>query len=405
MRLRRQAARAAPAATVAAALLAAGSLLVAGCGGDDGDGEQPGTTSTGAVTTAGAEGVELEEIGTFEEPLYVTQPQGSEDLYVVERGGRVKIVRNGETLPQPFLDIASQVSTEVEQGLLSIAFAPDYEESGLFYAYYTGSGGEQRVVELRRSGDDPDRAEQEERLLLAMPDFAPNHNGGLVVFGLDDKLYIGTGDGGGAGDPRRNGQNRDTLLGKILRIDPKASGDLPYTVPDDNPFVGESGVRPEIYSYGLRNPWRFTFDPDTGALLIADVGQDEQEEVDIVAEDEGSGANFGWSALEGTSPFNEDQSAPGAVEPALTYGRDRGCSITGGYVIRDPELPAMDGRYVYGDFCEPALRSFELSETEARDERPLGVEVPAISSFGLDNAGHVYVTSFEGPVYRLVASE
>ena len=389
------------------AAAAAASILVlaaAGCGGDDGGETGKATTRASTSTTpAAAGGVKLEKVGDFESPLYVTQPPGSDDLYVVERDGRVKIVRDGETLGDPFLDISDQVSTDVEQGLLSIAFAPDYQQSGLLYAYYTDKQGNDRIVELKRDPGNPDKVTGDERLVLEIPDYAPNHNGGLMVFGSDGHLYVGTGDGGGHGDPRRNAQNLGALLGKILRIDPAQSGGKPYAVPADNPFVGQKGARPEIYSYGLRNPWRFDIDDRTNTLVIADVGQDEFEEIDVIPLAKAAGANFGWSAFEGNAPFNDDQSAPGAVEPALVYDHGQGCSVTGGYVVRDPALPALDGRYVYGDFCAPALRSFRLSGTKAVDDKRLGLEVPAASSFGVDNAGQVYVTSFNGPVYRLVA--
>ncbi|MGZ5332341.1 MAG: PQQ-dependent sugar dehydrogenase [Solirubrobacterales bacterium] len=392
-------------ALVAAAAATALVLAAPGCGGDGGGGGDTTAVTTPTATQAGGGGggIGLQKLGDFESPLYVTQPPGSEDLYVVERDGRVKIVRDGETLGDPFIDISDKVSTDVEQGLLSIAFAPDYESSGLLYAYYTDKQGSQRIVELVRDPGDPDRVAGGERLVLKMADYAPNHNGGLIVFGSDGHLYVGTGDGGGSGDPRRNAQNLGALLGKLLRIDPQQAGGKPYTVPADNPFVGKPGARPEIYSYGLRNPWRFAFDSKTGDLVIADVGQDEFEEVDIVGPGKGAGANFGWSALEGDAPFNEDQSAPGAVKPALVYEHSQGCSITGGYVVHDPELPALEGRFVYGDFCAPKLRSFQLAGTKAVGDKPLGPEVPGTSSFGTDNAGHIYVASFNGPVYRLVA--
>jgi glucose/arabinose dehydrogenase len=234
-----------------------------------------------------------------------------------------------------------------------------------------------------------------------MEDFAANHNGGLLLFGPDDHLYIGTGDGGGAGDPERNAQDLGSLLGKILRIDPAGSGARPYTIPDDNPFADRPDARPEIFAYGLRNPWRFSFDPDSGLMLIADVGQDSQEEVDIVPIARAAGVNYGWSAFEGTERFNEDQSAPGATPPAFTYGREGGCSITGGYVVRDSRLPALAGRYVYGDFCRGQVRSLVPAPGGARDDRPAGLEVPQLSSFATDTQGNLYATSLEGPVYRL----
>jgi glucose/arabinose dehydrogenase len=388
---------------VSAAIAAAALTVAAGCGGSDGGATQPTTT---AATAGAAAGVRLAPIGggDFGEPVYVTQPPGnSTDLYVVDRTGKVDIVRDGSELPTPFLDISPKVSTDVEQGLLSIAFAPDYASSGLFYAYYTGQDGNENVVELKRSADDPDVADPgSEREVLKMADFAANHNGGLLVFGTDGHMYIGTGDGGGSGDPERNGQDLGSLLGKILRIDPAQSGGHPYTVPTDNPFAGRAGARPEIYSYGLRNPWRFSFDSATNALYIGDVGQDKWEEVDAVASGKGAGANFGWSAFEGDAPFNSDQKAPGAIKPVLVYSHDVGCSINGGYVVHDPALPSLAGRYLYSDFCSGDIRSFKLEGTKAVGDKTTGLQAQSPTSFGTDNAGHVYVTSLDGQVFEIV---
>jgi glucose/arabinose dehydrogenase len=329
--------------------------------------------------------VRLEKVGDFDQPVYVTQPPGGEDLYVVEREGSVRIVRDGEVVPAPALDIRDRVTADgEEQGLLSIAFPPDFRSSRIVYAYYTGNDRDQHVVEYSVNPDGSfDRGS--ERELLHMDDFASNHNGGLLLFGPDGRLYIGTGDGGGAGDPERNGQDRTSLLGKILRMDPR------------------SAARPEICDYGLRNPWRFSFDRGTGALLIGDVGQSAEEEIDYVPAERACGNNFGWSAFEGDDRFNQDQSAPNAVPPILTYQHaDGGCSVTGGYVVRDRSLPALYGRYVYGDFCIGRLRSLRPATPEARDDRPVGLDVPSLSSFAQDNRGHIYVVSLDGPVYRLV---
>ncbi len=228
---------------------------------------------------------------------------------------------------------SDKITTGSEQGLLSIAFAPDYAASGLFYVFYTDTDGDEAVVEYKRSSEDvadPGSA----RRLLKVADPEPNHNGGLLLFGPDEQLYIGIGDGGGAGDQhgaRGNGQNLGTLLGKILRIDPKASGSRPYTIPSDNPFVNRSGAKGEIYSYGLRNPWRFSFDRSTGDLTIGDVGQNEIEEIDFVRAGKGRGANFGWRPFEGNDRFTPGESAPGAIKPVITEKHSDGnCSITGG---------------------------------------------------------------------------
>lgn len=360
--------------------LLTGVTLIAGCGGVSGS---PDTVGTAAGRDSSLTKVGLEKIGEFEHPVYITQPPATDDLYVVEQGGTVRIVRDGQVAGTPALDISDEVTAEGEQGLLSVAFSPDFQDSHLAYAYYTGNDQDQHVVEFTVAGDGSFNRDSE-RELLHMDDFAPNHNGGLLLFGPDRRLYIGTGDGGIAGDPERNGQDRTSLLGKILRMDPRQGG------------------RPEICNYGLRNPWRFSFDRETGALVIGDVGQDTREEIDYVPPERACGNNFGWSAFEGTDRFNEDQTAPNAIAPILTYGRDDGCSVTGGYVVRDRSLPALFGRYVYGDYCAGDLRSFEPATPLARDDRPLGLTVPSLSSFGQDNQGHVYATSLDGPVYRLV---
>ncbi|HEY6638889.1 MAG TPA: PQQ-dependent sugar dehydrogenase [Solirubrobacterales bacterium] len=372
------------------------AALIAGCGGGS-----PATGSTAAQgPPVGTGQVKLEKVGDFDQPDYVTEPPGSADLYVVERQGAVRIVRDRQVVSTPALDITDEVDSDGdEQGLLSIAFPPDFRTSRLVYAYYTGNDQDQHVVGYT-VGDDGSFDRSSERELLHMDDFASNHNGGLLLFGPDRQLYIGTGDGGIADDPKRNGQNVDSLLGKILRIDPRPSDGHPYTVRSPGPLG--AGALPEICDYGLRNPWRFSFDPGTGALLIGDVGQNTQEEIDYVPAERVCGNNFGWSAFEGTDRLNEDQTAPNEVPPILTYGHDEGgCSVTGGYVVRDRSLPALFGRYVYGDFCVGELRSFKPATPEARDERSLGLEVPSLSSFGQDNEGHIYAVSLDGPVYRL----
>lgn len=343
-----------------------------------------GQPSAGGHSSAGGH-VRLEKVGDFDQPLYITQPPGDDDLYVVEQGGTVRILRNGEVLSTPALDIHDEVTAGGEQGLLSVAFPPDFQRSRVAYAYYTGTDQDQHVVRYTVARDGSfDRQSQHE--ILHMDDFAPNHNGGLLLFGPDGHLYIGTGDGGIADDPERNGQNLHSLLGKILRIDRPAAGG-----------------RPVICDYGLRNPWRFSFDRATGALLIGDVGQNTLEEIDYVPANRICGNNFGWSAFEGTDRFNSDQTAPNAVPPILEYSHEGGnCSVTGGFVVRDPSLPALEGRYVYGDYCVGDLHSLVPAIPHARDDRPLGLHVDSLSSFGENNKGHIYATSSDGPVYRLV---
>jgi glucose/arabinose dehydrogenase len=258
------------------------------------------------------------------------------------------------------------------------------------------------VQEFRRSPDSPNRADKSSRRqLLVMDDPYPNHNGGLLLFGPDDLLYIGTGDGGSAGDPENRAQNLESPLGKILRIDPRRQGSSPYRSPDSNPFVGRGG-RNEIYAYGLRNPWRFSFDRRTGDLFIGDVGQNSLEEIDYARRGGARGRNYGWSCFEGRRRFDGDRSCPGATPPILQYGRSGGeCSVTGGVVVRDPRLPALAGRYVYGDYCTGRIRSFRVRSGRARGDRGHDLRVSELSSFGEDARGRVYATSLSGPVYRL----
>ena len=399
---------------LAIALSAAFALGACGSGGDPAPARTTATQTTTAATAvpapkraAGGRGVALVPVGRFDAPLYVTAPPGDRRrVFVVQQGGRIMVVRGGRRLARPFLDIRSQVTAGGEQGLLSMAFAPDYAQSGRFYVYFTDRGTRQRIVEYGAvSADRADSASA--RLVLRMADPEPNHNGGLMVFGPDGLLYVGTGDGGGGDDQhgkRGNAQSLGSLLGKLLRIDPRADGGRPYAIPDDNPFVGRAGARGEIYSYGLRNPWRFSFDRLTGALTIGDVGQGEIEEVNFVAPGDGRGANFGWRPFEGRRR-NFDERAPGAIAPVIEHSHGEGwCSVTGGYVVRDPTLPALAGRYVYGDFCEGRIRSARLRAGARMKGGALRVaRVPNLSSFGEDGGGRVYVTSLDGPVYRLAA--
>jgi glucose/arabinose dehydrogenase len=376
--------------------LLAAVLLLAACG-----------SSEGGATVESAQGaVRLQKVGTFDSPVYVTSPpRDNSRLFVVEQGGKVIVVKNGKPLGTPFLDVSDKITTGSEQGLLSIAFPPDYASSGLFYIFYTDNDGDEAVVEYKRASEDvadPGSARQ----LMKVADPEPNHNGGLLLFGPDDHLYIGIGDGGGAGDQhgaRGNAQNLGTLLGKILRIDPKASGSRPYTIPADNPFVNRPGAKGEIYSYGLRNPWRFSFDRSTGDLTIGDVGQNEIEEIDFVRKGKGRGANFGWRPFEGNARFAPGEKAPGAIKPVITEKHSAGnCSITGGVIIRDPKLPAWRGRYVFGDFCRGVIQTAVLSTGRAKSLTDRKLRVAQLSSFGEDASGRVYATSLDGPVYRFV---
>ena len=396
--------------------LLAAALVACGSGGttDPALEPEPGTAVTGdataspEATAAQSRGVRLVRIGSFSSPVHVAAPpQDRRRVFVVEQRGVIRVVRGGKVLPRPFLDISSRVEAGGEQGLLSVAFPPDYARSGRFYVYFTERGGRfNSVVEFRRSSDDvanPSSA----RPVLRMPDREANHNGGLLLFGPDDLLYVGTGDGGGGGDEhgaRGNAQNLGSLLGKLLRIDPRASGGRAYAVPRSNPFVGRSGARGEVYAYGLRNPWRYSFDRRTGDLTIGDVGQNAIEEIDFATKGRGLGANFGWRPFEGRSRFRDGESARGHVPPVIERTHDDGwCSITGGVVVRDDGVPGLAGRYVFGDVCKDRIYSARLRAGGASDLRATSLRISSLVSFGEDAQGRVYAVSLNGPVYRIAA--
>jgi hypothetical protein len=349
-----------------------------------------------------ATGLSLETVASgLDQPLYVTAPPGDPRLFIVEQTGRIRIVRDGRLLARPFIDLTDRVRAGGERGLLSVAFHPQYARNGFFYVDYTDLHGDTHVERYSVTAD-PDRGDPSSaHLLLKIDQPFANHNGGLVLFGPDGRLYIGMGDGGGSGDPLRNGQNLSSLLGKLLRID--VDGRDPYSVPPDNPFAGRAGARPEIWAYGLRNPWRFGFDRATGTLLIADVGQDRWEEIDA-SPAAGPGLNYGWNLMEADHCFGaRDCDSRGLIRPVVEYGHDQGCSITGGLVYRGRRMPSLTGHYFYADFCAGWIRSFRLvggAVTEHRQWR--GVEVKGPTSFGEDAAGELYVCSQRGAVYRLV---
>lgn len=353
-------------------------------------------------------GVALKRVGSFDEPVYVTGAPGFPKLlFVVEQEGRVRVLRGGRRVRGAFLDIRGLVSYGGERGLLSIAFPPDYRRTRRFYVYYTDNQGDIRVDEFkRRSATRAARGSR--RTVIDIPHREnSNHNGGQLAF-LGNLLYFGTGDGGSGGDPPNNAQNRGSLLGKLLRIDPRPRRGRAYTTPANNPLVGRPG-RPEIYSLGLRNPFRFSFDTRRKPrIAIADVGQDQFEELNYLTVPAARGANFGWDAFEGFSRYrgaNSGTPDPGGTEkPVFVYPHSRGgsCTIIGGYVVRDRRLPGLRGRYVYADLCEGRLRSLVPGLRRARGDRKLGLRVSTPSSFGEDQHRRVYVTSLEGPVYRLV---
>lgn len=340
-------------------------------------------------------------------PTYLTHA-GDERLFVVEQPGRVRIMQQGTLLSIPFLDITSKVrSASNEQGLFSVAFASDYVLSGRFFVNYTRERDGATVVESYLVSNDPDQANPdtaEQLLVISQPE--PNHNGGQIKFGPDGFLYIGTGDGGGAGDRHGrvgNAQNPGALLGKLLRIDVSPSSG--YTIPPDNPFIQDSRFQPEIWALGLRNPWRFSFDRQTGDLFIADVGQGAYEEVNVVSRDSQGGDNFGWRIMEGAQCFNPQTGCDpsGLTMPIAEYGREDGCSITGGYVYRGELYPWLEGLYFFGDYCSGKVWTLEpgLNGDWIMVERLS--ESGRISSFGEDQRGELYLIDHRGDIYQIIS--
>jgi glucose/arabinose dehydrogenase len=357
-------------------------------------------------------GLALKRIGNFDEPTYVTGAPGFPQLlFVVEQEGEVEVLLKGRHIGHPFLDIRGLVGAGGERGLLSVAFPPNYRESGRLYVYYTDNAGNIRIDEFKRSS--PTRALRgSRRTVIEVPHpVNANHNGGQQQF-LGNLLYFATGDGGAGGDPPNNAQNKESLLGKLIRIDPRPRNGRPYSVPADNPFVGKPG-RDEIYSYGLRNPFRFSFDTTIAGqprIAIGDVGQNRFEELDYTTVAAASGANFGWDAFEGNSRYTEDSGDtpdPGnTTKPIFAYGRDRDggtCTIIGGYTVGPGGPPSLRGRYVYADYCSGVVRSLVPHLHGASDDRKAGLTVASPTSFGEDDRGRIYVCSQEGPVLRLVA--
>jgi glucose/arabinose dehydrogenase len=380
-------------------------VVLAACGASGAaglDSSRGQTTSTHAA----ASHVRLVQVGSFREPVSVTGAPGNpSQLFVVQRAGQVMLLVKGHAQARPFLDIATSVNSQggQEQGLLGLAFAPDYASSGLFYVDYTIASNDIRVVQYRRSASNANLANPASAHVVLSIDhhLYTNHNGGQLAFGPDGDLYIGVGDGGSEDDPDDNGQNTDTLLSKILRIHPSPGGG--YTIPPGNPFVGQAGKRAEIWAYGLRNPWRFSFDRSTGDLIVGDVGQDLQEEVDFAPAGTGAGANYGWSIWEGDRR-NKPGNAPGATFPVLVALHSDGyCAIIGGYVVRDRSLPSLYGRYLFGDNCRPQIESVSLSRGRATGLGATALSVSATSSFGEDARGHLYIASLNGPVYRITS--
>ena len=412
------------------ALVAALALATAACGGDDGTvttgpdvtfatsstvaptttpateppSSDPATTqpvATEAPTTvpSGDPVVALEPMGTFDQPVDLAWRVDDPTLYVVERTGRVVPVRDGAP-GAPVLDITDLTEGQGEQGLLGLTFAPD---GALAYVNHTDNAGDTVIAEYA-VGTDGTFDAASRRVLLTIEQPFPNHNGGNVTIGPDGMLYIGMGDGGAADDPQRHALNVSSLLGKILRIDPAPSGDQPYGIPADNPFVGVDGARPEIWAVGVRNPWRFSFDSATGDLWIGDVGQNVLEEIDVAwaADGGGRGMNFGWSAWEASQRYNTDQSADGATPPIYEYQHgDAGCSVSGGTVYRGTAISALAGWYVFADFCSGIITGLRIADRAVAASLTLG-QLPSAAAVRSGPDGELYVVSIEGPISRLV---
>jgi glucose/arabinose dehydrogenase len=337
-------------------------------------------------------------------PVYLTSPPGDSRLFVVERAGTVRIIESGSARPTPFLDISAKVSTRPEQGLLSLAFAPDYATSGRFFVYYTDLADDLQVASFLVSGDPTVADTASELPVLRMTSPGVSHNGGLITFGPDGMFYIGLGDGGSRdGLDNGRGQSLEDLLGALLRID--ISSGTGYTVPSDNPFVSTPGAKGEIWAYGFRNPWRYSFDPATGDLFIADVGEGRWEEIDraTTADGRGRGVNYGWSVMEGPECMMAGCDQTGLTLPILQYGHDQGCAITGGYVYRGTALPSLQGQYLYGDFCKGWVRSIPAQGAPgAPTDWPALSPGGNITSFGEDAAGELYVLTADGGVFKIV---
>jgi glucose/arabinose dehydrogenase len=350
-------------------------------------------------------------LGDFLNPTHVTVAPGETDLlFIVERPGVIRLLQNEAPVAQPFLDIRQFVlgkpdanATE-EQGLLSMAFPANYQQTRRFYVYFTRNDGSIEISEFRRDATNRLRADAStRRAVLTIPHpISPEHQGGHIRFGPDGLLYIATGDGGALTPPGEPSRRLDNLLGKILRIDPTPSGARRYTIPPSNPYVGHGG-RDEIYAYGLRNPWRFSFDGDR--IAIADAGENTQEEVNFLRIPAARGVNFGWPQFEGRVVHDNTRPGPDpATRPMFIYRHNgSNCVIIGGLVVRNPSLPALNGRYIYGDLCTGNIRSFipNVATQKAEDDRPAEISLPALSSFGVGFNGRVYTTQISGRVSRL----
>lgn len=361
-------------------------------------------TTTTTLPPDPLQSLDLEVLATgLNQPTFVTAAPGAEQLFVLERVGRIRVIDPSEGLiAEPFLNIRNRVgSNSVEQGILGLAFHPAYESNGRFFVYYTNRDGDSVLSEFPVS-EDPDLAvETEERVILEIDQPDERHNAGMLQFGPDGYLYIGTGDGG-AGGARVNGQDPATLLAAILRID--VDGTEPYGIPPENPFADGVDGAPEVWAYGLRNPWRFSIDAADNLLYIGDVGQESREEINVVALDP-VGYNFGWPSMEGTRCFFESNCDPADYTgPVIDYSHDDGLSVTGGLVYRGPAIPELNGHYFYADWVRKWIRSFRFEAGEALDPQDWTTDLSPgqIDSFGLDNAGELLIATWDGAIARII---
>jgi glucose/arabinose dehydrogenase len=413
--------RARRAAAIVFGLAVAATACVGDSGGEAPAGTGAGPASTGPAATTTTEpggpsptdevnprsafdptAVRLElrpVVDGLESPLLVASAGDTGRLFVVEQAGRIRVVEGGELLAAPFLDVSDRLVSGGEQGLLGLAFHPRFASNGRFFVNYTDLQGDTVISEFAVSAADPNRADAaSERVLLRVDQPYANHNGGNLVFGPDGFLYVGMGDGGSGGDPMGNGQRLDTLLGKMLRIDVDARSDgAAYGIPPGNPFAQRDDARPEIWAYGMRNPWRFSFDRETGDLWIGDVGQSAWEEIDRVGPGD-AGADLGWNVMEGRSCYQPasgcDES--GLVLPVAVYGHDEGCSVTGGFVYRGTRWPALAGAYLFADYCSGTIWGLDAANPRTRPPAVLLETGFAVSSFGQDDSGELYVTDLGG---------
>jgi len=416
-------------AVVAAVVATTLGACTLGSGNDDvADETTPTTTEATSDASNGADagpppigvlepvGARLEEVARLNKPVAFAMRPGGNDVFIGEQAGIIKrlVPQSGEPKPgeppndgkpfrvitTPLLDISADVRDQGEQGLLGMTFSPDGRR---LFVHYSDNNGDTQVVSYDMTPDGVDLSTRRRVYSTTQPQ--PNHNGGQLVFGPDGYLYLGLGDGGGFGDPDKNSQNPGTVLGSVLRLDPDgATGQLRYSIPVDNPFA-VSGGAPEVWLFGVRNPWRFSFDRLTGDLWLADVGEGEIEEINLLEAQEpgaGRGANLGWPLFEGSRRNAQGEVPDDLVKPVFEYDHDQGCSVTGGFVYRGSAIEALRGVYVYGDYCAAPIGGLRVVDGVVQEAGPIGVNVDRTVSFGQDNDGELWILSHDGPVYRLL---